>query len=202
MARQHEPVTDLGERPGKRARGNLPEMPNTTFMVVIRRVPNGNNDETFSNQFKALYTDVRHWEELIHFIEKSCSLKQPYCLTAIYKCNLTNKELDEEYMRLYTPGQMMNNHLYGQISSNSSLSNAFKLKQGHDVKLYLVEMKAATGKAIAERVMQPAKVIPTSLVTVSYAPLLLSILRLRRDPINMSKWWMRRQGGMRLRVIM
>jgi len=72
-------------------------------------------------------------------------------------------------MGLYAPGQMMNDPLYGQISSNSSLSNAFKLKLGHDVQLFLVEMKAATGKEIAEHVMRPAKIILDSLVTVSYA---------------------------------
>jgi hypothetical protein len=163
------PATDLGERAGKKARGNVPELPNSTFMVVIRQVPNGNNDPTSSMQFQALYTDVRHWEELIDFIEKNCGPKEPYCLTALYKCNLTQEELDEEYMGLYAPGQMMNDPLYGQISYNSSLSNAFKLKLGHDVQLFLIEMKAATGKEIAEHVMRPAKVIPASLVTVSYA---------------------------------
>jgi len=64
---------------------------------------------------------------------------------------------------------MINDPLYGQISYNSSLSNAFKLKLGHDVQLCLIEMKAATGKDIAEHVMRPVEVIPASLVTVSYA---------------------------------
>ena len=64
---------------------------------------------------------------------------------------------------------MMNDLLYGQNSYNSSLSTAFKLKLGHNVKLLLVQMKAATGKEIAEHVMRPAKVIPASLFTVSYA---------------------------------
>jgi hypothetical protein len=163
------PATDLGEGVGKKARGNVPELRNSTFMVVIRRVPNGNNDPTSSMQFQASYTDVRHWEELIEFIEKNCGPKGPYCLTALFQFNLTQEELDEEYMGLYAPGQMMNDPLYGQISYNSSLSNAFKLKLGHDVQLFLIEMKAATGKEIAEHVMRPAKVIPASLVTVSYA---------------------------------
>ena len=79
--------------------------------------------------------------------------KEPYCLTAIPKCNLRQDELDEVYIGLYALGQMMNDPLYGQISSNSSLSNTFKLKQGHNVKLVLVEMKAATGKDIAEDVI-------------------------------------------------
>jgi len=138
-------------------------------MVVIRRVPNGDNDRTSSMQLQASYTDVRHWEELIDFIEQNCSPKEPYSLTAIYKCNLTQDELDEENMGLYTPGQTMNDRLSGQISYNSSLSNAFKLKLGHDVKRFLVEMKAATGKDIAEHVIRPVKVIPASLVPVSYA---------------------------------
>ena len=163
------PATDLGERVGKTARGNVPELPNSTLMVVIRQVPNGNNDPTSSMQFQASYTDVRHWEELFDFTEKNCGPKERYCLTALYKCTLTQEELDEEYMGLYAPGQMMNDPLYGQISYNSSLSNAFKLKLGHNVQLFLIEMKAATGKEIAEHVMRPAKVIPASLVTVSYA---------------------------------
>jgi len=69
---------DLGERAGKKARGNVPELPNTTFMVVIRRVPNCNNDPTSSLQLQASYTDVRHWEELIDFIKKNCGLKECY----------------------------------------------------------------------------------------------------------------------------
>ena len=162
-------ATGLGERAGKTARGNVPELPNTTFMVVIRRVPNGNNDPTSSMQLQDSYSDVRHWEELVDFIEKNCGLKKPYCLTVLYKCNFTQEELNEEYMGLYAPGQMMNEALHGQISYNSSLSNAFELKLGHNVNLFLVEIKAATGKDIAEHVMRPAKEIPASLVPVSYA---------------------------------
>jgi len=63
-------------------------------------------------------------------------------------------------------------------------------------------MKAATGKDIAEHVMRPAKVIPARLLTVSYAPLLIGILRLWRDPMKMSEWWMRRQVGINLIVLM
>jgi len=84
-------ATDLGECAGKKVRGNVPELPNTTFMVVIRRVLNGNNDLTSSMQLQASYTDVRDWEELIDFIGKNCGPKEPYCLTALYKCNLTQE---------------------------------------------------------------------------------------------------------------
>jgi hypothetical protein len=82
-------------------------------MVVIRRVMNDNNDATTSMQFEASYTDVSDWEELIDFIEKNCSPKEPCCLNALYKCNLKQEELDKEYMGSYPPGQMMNNPLYG-----------------------------------------------------------------------------------------
>jgi hypothetical protein len=163
------PATNLAELAGKKARGNVPQLPHTTFIVVIRRVLNGNNDPTCSMQFQASYTDVRHWEELIDFIQKNCGRKDPYCLTTLYKCNLTQEELDEEYMDLYAQGQMMNDPLYDQISYNSSLSNAFRLKLGQNVNLFLVEMKAATGKDIAEHIMKPAKVIPIILFPVSYA---------------------------------
>jgi hypothetical protein len=79
------------------------------------------------------------------------------------------EDLDEEYMGSYTLQETMNDPLYCQISCNSSLSNAFKLKLGHNVNLFLVEMKAATGKDIAEHIMRPAKVIPASLFPVSDA---------------------------------
>jgi hypothetical protein len=85
-------------------------------MVVIRRVLNGDNDQTSSMQLQDSYPDVRHWEERIDFIEQNCTPKEPYSLTAIYKCNLTQDELDEEYMGLYAPGQTMNDHLSRQIS--------------------------------------------------------------------------------------
>jgi hypothetical protein len=120
-------------------------------------------------QLQASDTDVRHWEELIGCIEQNCGPNEPYCLTALYKCNLTQEELDEEYMGLYTPGQTMNDPLSGQISYNSFLSIAFKLKLGYNVNLLLLEMKEATGNENADHVMRLAKAIPASLVLVSYA---------------------------------
>jgi hypothetical protein len=111
--------------------------------------------------------------------------------------------LDEEYIGRYTPGQMLNDPLYDQISYNSPLSKAFKLKLGHNVKVFLIEMKAATGKNIAEHIIKPAKVIPASLDTASYAPQLVSILRLWRYLLKMNEWWMRRlQVGKRLTVVL
>jgi len=97
---------------------------------------------------------------------------------------------------------MMNDHLYGQILYNSSLPNALILKLGHNLKLFLVEMKATTGKDIVEYIIWLAKVIPGSLITVSYAALLISKPRLWRDPMQMKEWWMRRQVGQRLTVVL
>jgi hypothetical protein len=77
----------------------------------------------------------------------------------------------------------------------------FKLNLGHHVKLFLAEMKAGTGKDIAEHIIKPVKVFPRSFVPVRYAPLLIRILHLRREPMRMKDWWVRRQVGMRLIVV-
>jgi len=97
---------------------------------------------------------------------------------------------------------MMNDHLYGQISYNCSLSNAFKSKLGHNLKLLLLEMKPATGTDVAEHVIRPAKVILASLIRESYAPLLIRILRLWRDLMKMKEWLMMRQVGKILIVVL
>jgi hypothetical protein len=188
-------VMDLGEHVGKKAKGNVTELPNSAFMDVIRWVPNGNNDQTSSNQFQALYTDVRHWEELIDIIGKNCSPKEPYCLTAIYKCNLMQEELDEEYIRLYAPRQSWMTIYIIRVHTT------VRMKLGHDVTLYLVDMITAIGKDVVDHVMWPSKVIATSLVTVRYFLLLIGKPRLWRYPIKMTEWKMRRQEGARLIVL-
>jgi len=103
-------------------------------------------------------------------------------------------------MGLYAPGQMMNDPSHWQISSNSSLSNALKFKLWHDFNLFLAEMKAVTGKDIVEHIMRPAKVIPATLVKVTYAPLLIGKLTLLTDLMKLKEWWMRKQVGKRLIV--
>ena len=54
------PATDLGERAGKMVRSNLPELPNTMYMVIIHRVSNGKNTFLAPKQLQASYTDVMH----------------------------------------------------------------------------------------------------------------------------------------------
>jgi hypothetical protein len=101
------PATDLGEHASKKARSNLPELPNTTFMVVICRVLNGKDIVLSPNQLQAAYTNMRDWEELIDFINKIRRPKEPYTLTSMFKCTLDKDELYEEYMELYTNWQMI-----------------------------------------------------------------------------------------------
>jgi len=150
--------------------GNIWEMANTQFRVVIRHVLNSNQDHPPSKRLQASYSDARHWEELNDFIKKNCSPKSTYCLTAIFKCTLTQEGLDNECMGLFAPWQMMNDPLYGQILYNSCLCIPFRLKLWHNLKQLIVEIKAATGKDIADHIIRPAKMISTSLVTVKLCP--------------------------------
>jgi len=80
----------------------------------------------------------------------------------MFQCTLEQKELEEGNMGLYSHGQMINVPIYGQISYNCCLSNAFRLNLGHNVKIFLVEIVRATGKEIAEHVIRPTKVISAS----------------------------------------
>jgi len=148
------------------------------FMVVIRWVSKGNNIIVSRNQLQALYTDIRHWEELIDFIDRNEGLKQLSILTSMFKCTLEQDELEEEFMGFCTNGQIVMDHIYGQISYNCCLSNAFVLKDGHNPKISLVEMKRATGKEIAKHIIRPAKVIPANPVQARCMQLLIIIHRL------------------------
>jgi len=77
-------VTDFRKCTGNQARGNFPEVRNKTFLVAISEVLNSNNDLTSNIQLQASCIDVRHWMELIDFIEKEICAKEQCCLTAIY----------------------------------------------------------------------------------------------------------------------
>jgi len=82
----------------------------------------------------------------------------------MFKCILVHDQLEEEYMGIYKHGQMINDPIYGQISYNCCLSNAFKLKLGHNVKIFVVEMMRVTGKETAQHVIRPTKVIPLAML--------------------------------------
>jgi len=168
----------MGKWASQNARSNLPELPNTTFIGVICWVLNGKDMVLAPKQLQASYTDVRHWEGLIDFNDKNGGPTEPYILTLISMWTLEQDELDKEYMGLYTHRRMIIDPIYGQISYNCCLSNAFKLKLGHNLKIFLVEMKRATGKEIAKHIIRPAKVIPASRVKARCPQLLIIIHRL------------------------
>jgi len=75
-------------------------------MVVICWVSNGKDMVLAPKQLQALYTDVRHWEELIDFIDRNGGPKEPYIMTSMFQCTLEQAKLEEEYMGLYTKGQI------------------------------------------------------------------------------------------------
>ena len=107
---------------------------------------------------------MRHCEQLVDFIDKNGRPKEQYVLKSMFKCTLEQEELEEEYMGIYQHGQMINDPIYGQILYNCCLSNAFKLKLGHNLKIFVLEIKRATGKEIAEHVIRPTKVIPLAVL--------------------------------------
>jgi len=146
-------------------------------MVVIWRVSSGNDLFLSPNQLQAAYPTVRHCEELIDFINHNGLLTEWYIPTSKFKWTIEQAKFDEEYMGLYTNEEMITDPIYGQISYNWCLSNAFKLKLGHHPKIFLVEMKRATWKEIAEHIIRPAKVIPASHGKARGAQLLIIIHR-------------------------
>jgi len=182
----------------KKARSNLPKLPNTTFIVVICWVSNSKDMVLALKQLQFSYTDVRHWKELIDFIDKNGGPKKPYILTLMIKCTLEQDELEEEYMGLYTNRQKTLDPLYGKISYNCCLSNAFKLNLRHDPNIFSVEMKRATGEGIAKHMTRPARVIPASHVYARCAQLLFIIHRLWKVPKRVDERRERRTVGKRM----
>ena len=83
---------------------------------MIHWVSNGNHMVLASKQLQDSYTDVRHWMELVDFIDKHSGPKEPYILTSMFKCTFEQDELKEEYVGIYKHGQMINDPIYGQIS--------------------------------------------------------------------------------------
>jgi hypothetical protein len=60
---------------GNKARNYLPQLPSTTFIVLICWVLNGNTFIVSPKQFPASSIDLEHLEELVDFIVKKVGLK-------------------------------------------------------------------------------------------------------------------------------
>ena len=88
-----QPATDLGEAVCKMVRSNLPELPNTMFTVMIHCVSNGKDMVLALKQLEASYTDVRHWEELVDFVDKNGGPKEPYIPKSMFKYTLEQDKL-------------------------------------------------------------------------------------------------------------
>jgi len=72
---------DMGERVGIKNRKNLPELYNTTFMVVICLVLNGNDIVISPKHLQALDSTVTDRKELIDFIDKCRGPKEQGIVT-------------------------------------------------------------------------------------------------------------------------
>jgi hypothetical protein len=86
-------------------------------------------------QLQASYTDGRHREEMIDFIDKHGGLNKPYIMALILKLTWEQNKVEEEYMGLYIIGHMILDPIYGQITYNCWLSKAFKLTLEHNLKI-------------------------------------------------------------------
>jgi len=165
----NRPVVHLGEQVGENVSSNLPQLANTTLMVVICWVSNGKHFILSPKQLQTSYTDESNCEGLVEFIHKNGYPNAPYILKSISKYPLERDKLDDEHMELRTHGHILNALIYGQISYNYCCEDAFKLNLGHNVQNFVVEMIRATAKEIAKHIIWPGKVIPVSLIKTSHA---------------------------------
>jgi hypothetical protein len=74
-------------------------------MNGIQWLFNGNNFIIAPNQLQAAYTDLRHREELIDFINKDKGLQEPYIMTLMSKCPLEQDDLEGEQMGYIQTGK-------------------------------------------------------------------------------------------------
>jgi len=150
-----------------------------TFTVVIRSESNSKDMGLAPKQLHASYSDVRHWEELIEFIDNNGGLKEPYIIIVMLKCTMEQADLEEEYMGLYTNGQMIRDPTYGQILYVCCLSNASKLQLGQNPKRFLIEILTATRKESTKHIIRPTKVIPACRIQARCVLLLIITHQLR-----------------------
>jgi len=124
-------------------------------------------------QLQPWYTDGRHWEELIDFIDINGVPKEPYIMTSMFKCTLEQANLEGEYMELYPKGANDNGSYIWPDLYNCCLPNAVMLKLGQNPKIYLVKLTRATEQQIAKYVIRPSMVIPASCVKARCVQLLI-----------------------------
>jgi hypothetical protein len=114
-------------------------------MVIVSCISPDDNT-TIQKVFSASYTDGKFWEELLTFTSKNGEpnvFDKPFTSTAQFKCMLSDDILDDEYMGRYKNGQVIRTVLFDQVLYNASLSKPFELRNGHHVKLFMIELHLA-----------------------------------------------------------
>jgi len=75
---------DLGYCMGKKSSNILPELPNTTFSIVIHQGLNDKNVIVSTEQLQASNTDLRDWEMLTDFIYRNGDQREAYRLPMVF----------------------------------------------------------------------------------------------------------------------
>jgi len=172
------------------------------LLVVIHWVSNSNDIIISPKQLQAAYTESWYREEMIDFIDKNGGLKELYIGWSIFKRTLEQDKSDEECVGVNTHCTMMNDPIYGQISYNCCLWNAFKLKLGQNPKIFLVEMKRATRKVIAKQIIRLLNVILTSRVKARCVQLLFITHWLWKVLNRVKERRKRRMAGQRMILVL
>lgn len=115
------PVTVVGEYTRRNMSGNLPELPHIRFHIVIGQLSNPYDIVQFPNQLPTLYTNVKHWEELIDFIHNNGGQKEVYTLTLMFKFSVTQDKLNEYYIGEMPYGQSILNPCMGRFCSTIAI---------------------------------------------------------------------------------
>jgi len=123
-------------------------------------------------------------------------------MTSLFKCTLEQDDLEEEYMGLYTNGEMIMNPIYGQICNNCCLSKGFKSKLGHNPKIFLLEIQRGTEKEFGEHIIRLTKVIPAGRVKARCAQLLIIKQRLWKVPKRVEERRERMMVGQRMILVL
>jgi hypothetical protein len=66
-----QPAQDLRQFTGNTVKVILLEFPDASCIVWIWRVPNEDNDNTSRKQLQGTYLDVRNWDNLVGYIQKT-----------------------------------------------------------------------------------------------------------------------------------
>jgi len=163
----------LGECSCKNIIGNIPELLNTTLMVVLYWVLH--DTHTLPEQLQILYPDVQHWEKVIDSIEATGGWIEWYSVNFVFKWTLEHEQLDKEHCGVPIHRELKHDFIHNQVLHICCLVNGFKLKLHHDVKICLIQMGAAIEKENTKHVIGPPMIISAGPAQARYTQLLTII---------------------------